>query len=135
MPLTSPTPTDTRHLFRPVSSALVTLLRGLPSSDWDKPTIAGSWLVRDVVAHLIDLTFRRLSFHRDRMAPPPPPRPINSERDFIEFINGINALWVDSARRFSPRILTDLVQMATDDVADWWEALPLEAPALFGVSW
>jgi len=81
------------------------------------------------------LTFRRLSFHRDRMIPPPPPRPINSERDFVEFINGLNAQWVESAKRFSPQVLTDLLEKATLDVANWWEQLPLDAPALFGVSW
>jgi len=135
MPLTPLPPTDTRTLFRPVSSELVTLLRSLDASDWQKPTIAGTWVVRDIVAHLVDLTFRRLSFHRDRMTPPPPPRPINSERDFVEFINWLNAEWVGTTRRFSPRVLTDLLELASRDIATWFGALPLDAPALFGVSW
>jgi len=135
MPLTPLPPTDTRALFRPVSSELVTLLHSIDGADWQKPTIAGSWVVRDVVAHLVDLTFRRLSFHRDRMTPPPPPRPINSERDFVEFINWLNAEWVGTTRRFSPRVLTDLLELASRDIATWFEALPLDAPALFGVSW
>ena len=97
--------------------------------------MAGSWVVRDIVAHLVDLTFRRLSFHRDRMAPPPPSKPIRSDKDFVDFINSINAQWVDASRRFSPRVLTDLFEKASVDLADWFEALPLEAPALFGVSW
>ncbi len=127
--------TDTRALFRPVSRELVALLRSLAPDDWERQTIAGRWLVRDVVAHLIDLACRRLSFHRDRMAPPPPPRPITSDRDFVEFINGINAGWVDASRRLSPRVLTDLFENASGDLADWFEGLPLDAPALFGVSW
>jgi uncharacterized protein (TIGR03083 family) len=127
--------TDTRALFRPVSTELVTLLRGLAPEDFDRPTIAGSWLVRDVVAHIVDLTFRRLSFHRDRMTPPPPTRPINSDRDFVAFINDLNAQWVTASRRFSPRVLTDLLERGSTDLADWFESLPLEAPALFGVSW
>ena len=135
MPLTPLPPTDTRALFRPVSSELVTLLRGLDADDWQKSTIAGTWVVRDVVAHLADLTFRRLSFHRDAMQPPPPPRPIQSERDFVDFINWLNAEWVGTTRRFSPRVLTDLFDLASRDLAGWFEALPLDAPALFGVSW
>jgi uncharacterized protein (TIGR03083 family) len=128
-------PTDTRALFRPLSTELVTLLHGLPAADWERPTIAGAWFVRDIVAHIVDLTFRRLSFHRDRMTPPPPSRPIASERDFVAFINDLNAEWVRAARRFSPRVLTDLAELGTRDLADWFEALPLDAPALFGVSW
>jgi uncharacterized protein (TIGR03083 family) len=135
MPLTAPSPVDTRFFFRPVSTELVTLLRGLKPPDWDRPTVAGTWTVRDILAHLVDLTFRRLSFHRDAMAPPPPPRPIASERDFVEFINWLNAEWIGASKRFSPRVLTDLFERASTDLADWFEALPLEAPALFGVSW
>lgn len=128
-------PTDTRRLFRPVSVELVGLLRGLKPADWERPTVAGTWVVRDIAAHLVDLTFRRLSFHRDAMPPPSPPRPITSEREFVDFINSLNAQWVGSAKRFSPRVLTDLLERASTDLADWFEALPLEAPALFGVSW
>jgi uncharacterized protein (TIGR03083 family) len=135
MPLTELSPIDTRMLFRPVSAELVALLRALKPDDWERPTVAGAWLVRDIVAHLVDLTFRRLSFHRDGMTPPPPPGPIDSERDFVDFINWLNGQWVGSSKRFSPRVLTDLFELASTDLADWFEALPLEAPALFGVSW
>ena len=132
----SPLPiTDTRTLFRPVSSALVTLLRGLSPEAWQRPTIAGSWVVRDILAHLVDLTFRRLSFHRDRMPPPPPSRPIESEQDFVDFINGLNRDFVEATRRFSPQVLTDLFEKAAGDLADFFEQLPIEAPALFPVSW
>ena len=61
-------PIDTRPLFRPVSRGLVALLRQLPAGHWHRPTVAGGWLVRDVVAHLLDSTMRRLSFHRDGMS-------------------------------------------------------------------
>jgi uncharacterized protein (TIGR03083 family) len=133
--LEAPGPIDTRSLFRPVSSRLVTLLRQLPADAWHRPTIAGTWLVRDVVAHLLDSTLRRLAFHRDGMAPPPPSRAIASERDFVGFINDLNAQWVAATKRLSPRLLTDLYERAGGEAADWFESLPLEAPALFAVSW
>jgi uncharacterized protein (TIGR03083 family) len=135
MPLESPGRIDTRPLFRPVSGTLVTLLRGLPLDQWDCPTVAGTWVVRDLVAHLLDSTLRRLSFHRDRMAPPQPPSTMASERDFVKFINDLNAQWVASAKRLSPRVLTDLYERASREAADWFESLPLEGPALFPVSW
>jgi hypothetical protein len=51
MPGTGPlAPTDTRPFFRPVARELVALLRGLPADAWDKPTVAGTWRVRDAVA-------------------------------------------------------------------------------------
>jgi uncharacterized protein (TIGR03083 family) len=135
MPLQPLVPIDTRAMFRPVSRGLVALLRDLPLAAWEQPTVAGAWRVRDVVAHLLDTSLRRLSFHRDSMAPPPPPAPITSERDFVQFINGINAQWVASAKRLSPRVLTDLYERASGEAAEWFEALPLDAPALFPVSW
>jgi len=135
MPLQAPRPIDTRRLFRPVSTSLVVLLRGLRQEDWTCPTVAGQWVVRDVVAHMLDATLRRLSFHRDGMAPPPPPRAIESERDFVGFINDLNAQWIGSAKRLSPRVLTDLYERAASEAADWFESLPFDAPALFPVSW
>jgi uncharacterized protein (TIGR03083 family) len=135
MPLEPPVAIDTRQLFRPVSSSLVTILRELPEERWRRPTVAGTWVVRDVVAHLLDTTLRRLSFHRDRMMPPSPPRPMGSERDFVEFINQLNSQWVESARRLSSRLLTDLYDRASGEAADWFESLSLDEPALFPVSW
>jgi uncharacterized protein (TIGR03083 family) len=133
--LEAPGVIDTRPLFRPVYGGLAALLRGLPAEAWDRPTVAGDWRVRDVVAHMLDTTLRRLAVHRDGMTPPPPARPMASERDFVAFINELNAQWVAASRRLSPRLLTDLYARASSEAADWFEALPIDAPALFPVSW
>jgi uncharacterized protein (TIGR03083 family) len=135
MPLADPPAPDTRFLFRPVATGLLRLLRSLAPAHWNQPTLAGAWTVRDVVAHLIDGGLRRVSFHRDRMPPPPPPHAIADERDFVRFINTLNADWVAAARRFSPAILIELFALSGDALADWFERLPLDAPALFPVSW
>lgn len=97
--------------------------------------MAGMWRVRDIAAHLVDTTCRRLSFQRDGFTPPAPPRPITSDQDFVAFINGLNKQWVDAARRWSPRVLTDMFARASTELADFMEQLPLDAPALFPVSW
>jgi uncharacterized protein (TIGR03083 family) len=135
MPLELPVAIDTRPLFRPVSGSLVALLRELPLELWERPTVAGRWVVRDIVAHLLDSTLRRLSFHRDGMTPPPPAVPTVSERGFVEFINDLNAQWVKAAQRLSPRLLTDLYERASGEAADWFESLSIDEPALFAVSW
>jgi len=135
VPLSPPPIVDTRAYFRPVSSALVLTLRGLPADAWHRGTLAGAWTVRDVVAHLVDLTLRRVSFHRDGLVPPPPPFPIQGERDFVRFINGLNHEWVAVTTRLSPQVLTELFERASADLAGFFEARPLDAPGLFGVSW
>src|SRR5262245_8198790 len=43
MPLEPPIPVDTRTFFRPVSTSLVDLLRGLSRQDWERPTVARQW--------------------------------------------------------------------------------------------
>jgi uncharacterized protein (TIGR03083 family) len=135
MPPVPPPLADTRNLFRPVSARLVALLRQMTPDDWQRPTVAGAWRVRDVAAHILDTTLRRLSFQRDGLTPPPPAQPIRSERDFVAFINGLNAMWVAAAERLSPRVLTDLYERASSDAADFYESQPLDGPALFPVSW
>jgi hypothetical protein len=47
----------------------------------------------------------------------------------------LNAQWVATARRLSPRVLTDLYERASGEIADWFESQSLDAPALFAVSW
>jgi uncharacterized protein (TIGR03083 family) len=127
--------TDTRRAFRPLSAEIVQLLRTLDPADWQRPTMAGAWRVRDVVAHLLDTALRRLSFHRDRALPPAPERPPAGEREFVAFINELNAIWVQAARRLSSRALTDLYAGASSELADFVEAQGLHDPALFPVSW
>jgi uncharacterized protein (TIGR03083 family) len=124
---------DTRHLFRPLSREIAAVLRAAGDDDWARPTMARSWIVRDVAAHLIDTALRRLSFHRDRLhVGDAAPRP---GQDFVAFINQLNATWTRVARRLSPRVLTDLYVRAGSDLADFMESLDLEAAAFFPVSW
>lgn len=111
------------------------LLRRLSVDDWERPTAAGGWRVRHVVAHMLDTALRRLSFHRDHQTPPPPRQPIASDRDFVEFINALNAEWIQATNRLSPRALRNLYAHAGLEMAEFFEGLPLDAPALFPVSW
>ena len=128
-------PDRSRRLFRPIASELTALLRTLPSEAWNHPTVAGTWRVHDVVAHLVDVSMRRISWHRDRHTPPAPWRPPQTDREFVAFINGLNGQWVDAARRISPRMLTDVHEFVAAALADFTESFPDNAPALFPVSW
>ena len=134
MPLTPLTVPDTRPYFRPAAESFLDLLRSLRDRDWELPTAAGAWRVRDVLAHLVDTAFRRLSLDRDghEWRPPDPPR---GEADLAAFINRVNGEWVEVAARLSPRALIDLYALASLQLAAYVETVPLDAPARFPVSW
>ena len=95
--------------------------------------MAGTWRVRQVVAHLCDTALRRLSFHRDQRRPASGPRG-TSERDLTVFINDLNATWIAAAERLSSRVLTDLYAQVSEDLAAFIETLDPHASALFPVS-
>ena len=126
---------DTRELFRPLCAEIVGLLRGLAIEDWDRLTMAGSWRVRDVVAHLCDTAIRRLSFHRDRLMPAAGASRRMSKQDLTALVNDLNATWIRVAERFSPRVLIELHEHASGRLVEFIETLDLMADAAFPVSW
>jgi hypothetical protein len=132
--LTRLAPRDVAALFAPLHGELMALLRGLEPADWERPTVAGAWRVRDVAAHLLDGDLRKLAGHRDDH-PLGPDRPIAGYGDLVDFINGLNAGGVAYARRLSPRLLTDLLELTGRWVADFTEGLPPRVPARISVLW
>jgi hypothetical protein len=121
-------------LFAPLHRELMTLLRGLSAPDWERPTVAGAWRVRDVAAHLLDGILRKLSVYRDGHLLAPD-RPIDSYGDLVGFINDLNATGVAYGRRLSPRLLADLLDMTGSWMAELVEGLDPHAPAVFSVAW
>src|SRR4051794_37733322 len=121
-------------LFPGLHAELIALLRGLAPDDWGRSTAAGSWTVRDVAAHLLDVQLRQLSVKRDGAMLPPDP-PITGYADLVAFLNRLNAEWVAAARRLSPRVLTDLLDLAGRQLAEGQAGLDPFAPALFAVAW
>jgi uncharacterized protein (TIGR03083 family) len=111
------------------------LLRGLAPEDWSRPTLARAWTVRDVVAHLLDGEVRRLSFQRDRLPVTPPDGPMEGYGDLVGFLNGLNADWIRAARRLSPRVLTEFLDLTGPQVAELFASLDPSGPAFFPVAW
>ena len=124
---------ETLHLFEPLDAQLVDLLRSLSRDDWARPTIAGAWTVRDVVAHLLDTPLRRLAFVRD--AYPPTGIEIRDDADLVRLVNGMNADGVRTYGRLSPPLLVDLLQLVTPQLVAHLRASDPNAPAAFPVSW
>jgi mycothiol maleylpyruvate isomerase-like protein len=127
------TPLYTADLFPGLSAELITLLRGLDAADWVRPTIAGSWRVRDVVAHLLDGDLRKLALCRDSHALAA--GPISSFADIVTLINQLNAGGVRYGERLSPRLMTDLLEVTGRWVSEYIAALAPHAEACFAVAW
>lgn len=129
-----PARVDVVPLFGPLQEELVQLLSGLPAADWELPTVAGAWRVRDVAAHLLDTDLRRISLQRDGRTLPVE-TPITGWADLVRLLNGLNAGWVEAARRLSPRVLTELLAYSGRELASLVATLDPDAPAPFGVLW
>jgi len=120
-------------LLRLIETKLLELLHELRDEEWDLQTLAPAWKVRDVVAHLVDTPFRKLSLVRDRWTVENPQ--IHSPQDLVAFINRLNREGVAVYRRLSPAVLISLIELTRDHYADFHESLDPFAPATFNVSW
>lgn len=123
-------PILTAPLFAPLNDELVALLRGLSPAEWTAPTVAGAWTVKDVAAHLLDTTLRRLSMHRDNYDPPP-----RDAASLGALVNDMNAEGVSYARRLSPAMLIDAHAHYGAQLAEFFESLDPFAEAKWSVSW
>jgi hypothetical protein len=55
--------------------------------------------------------------------------------EIVAFINRLNVVWVETARRLSPRVLTDLLEWTGPQVAALFASLAPEAEAVIAVAW
>jgi hypothetical protein len=82
-------PIPTLHLFPVLDKLLIELLGSLTAADWNKPTVARLWTVKDVAAHLLDTNMRTISKWHGYEAPVT--TPINSYKDLVVYLNILNA--------------------------------------------
>lgn len=134
MTLTPVAPVFLVDLFPGLHTELMSLLRGMRPDDWDRPTACALWSVRDIVAHLLDSALRRLSYGRDGMEPAPD-QPIATYAELVAYLNRLNAEWVAAARRLSPAVLMDMLDLTADQLYTYFRTLDPHAPARFGVAW
>jgi uncharacterized protein (TIGR03083 family) len=120
--------------FAPLQAELIALLRGLAPGDWHRPTACALWSVKDIVAHLLDDDLRRLSFDRDGGAPPGQDG-AGDYASLVAWINRMNAQWVAAARRLSPRVLVDLLEVTGPQVVELFRSRDPFAPAHWAVAW
>lgn len=121
------------HLLRRVDDELIRLLEALAPHEWDLPTIAPLWKVRDVAAHLLDTSLRKLSMVRDSCYMEP--ADIRSPEDLIALVNRLNREGVTVYRRLSAAVLIGMLKTACEESARFHESLDPFAAAAFAVSW
>jgi uncharacterized protein (TIGR03083 family) len=126
---------DTAALFPLLDEKLLEVLRALSPEDWDRPTPCSLWSVKDVAAHLLDGSLRRLSAQRDGWLLPPPSGALNSHAAVVSWLNAVNAEWVSAARRISPALLVEMLEMVGREASAMFAAADPRAPALFPVAW
>jgi hypothetical protein len=125
---------ETVHLFPELDEKLISLLKSLSPDDWNKPTVARLWSVKDVAAHLLDGNIRVLSMTRDQHMSAPD-RDISSYQDLVAYLNQLNADWVKAARRISPAVLTELLETTGKQYSQIMAGQDLHIDAPFSVAW
>ena len=114
---------DARELVEQDRIELLRLLGELTPQDWERPTAAAPWVVRDLVAHLLSDDLGRLARSRDghRVGTPAP------HEEFAAFIHRLNDEWVRAAARLSPQLLIDMLQATSPQVLGFWRQADLDA--------
>lgn len=127
-------PVKTVHLFPILDKMLLQLLRSLNEEEWNYPTIARLWTVKDIAAHLLDGNIRMLSFSRDGYFGEKADN-IHSYNDLVAYLNQLNHSWTDAARRMSPRVLMQLLESTGKQYCRQVKKLDPHKDAVFAVAW
>ena len=131
--MSQPVPIETLPLFPKLDELLLQLLRSLAPGDWQRPTLARQWTVKDVAAHLLDGNLRTLSMLRDGHFAEAPADP--SYAGLVAYLNRLNADWVRAAHRLSPAVLIELLAQSGAEYSAHLATLDPWAPAAFAVAW
>lgn len=123
----------TIELFPELNKNLITLLKNLDEKDWLKSTVINNRTVKDLAAHLLDGSLRRLSMQRDHFNAYN--RQIHSYGDLVSFIQQINREWMEAAKRLSPEILIYFLDIAEKWLYDFFKSLDPNEYSLFNVAW
>lgn len=117
-----------------IDELLINLLYGLNQSDWSKQTIAPKWKIKDVAAHLLDGNLRSLSMLRDQYFGETPDN-ITSYQELVQFLDQLNADWIKSSKRLSPKVIVELLKVTGKEYCEHLSKLNPEDKAAFSVAW
>lgn len=127
-------PIFTADLFSQIDGELINLLKSLSLDDWDRPTVAPLWKVKDVAAHLLDGNIRGISILRDSFFGVKA-EGLDSYQDMVGFLNKLNADWVNAFKRASPASLIELLEFTGKKYCEIISNLNPFEEAPFSVAW
>lgn len=127
-------PVITLPLFPVLDQRLLDMLRQLTPEEWNQPTIAKLWTVKDIAAHLLDGNLRGLSVSRDRYFGVSSGA-IHSYQELVNFLNRLNHQWTDAAKRLSPALLIHLLELTGKAYYEHLLSLNPFDEAVYGVAW
>lgn len=126
-------PIPTLHLFPVLDKLLIELLGSLTPAEWNKPTVARLWTVKDIAAHLLDTNMRTISYAQGyEMAIA---TQINSYYDLIAYLNELNATWVNAMKRVSPQMIIQQLESTGKQYIAHLNTLKPFEQAKYPVSW
>src|SRR6188768_2584023 len=127
-------PINTIDLFPILDNKLISLLRSLSPREWQLPTRAKLWTVKDIAAHLLDGNIRTVSMSRDKYFGESSSG-INNYQDLVSFLNRLNADWVKAYKRVSPSSLIDMLVVTGKQYQEHLASLDPFDKAVFSVDW
>ncbi len=86
---------------------LIALLGSLSAGEWSRATGCPGWSVHDIAAHLLGVDLGNVSIRRDGWGLGPA-----AGEDFDAWLDAFNQQWVQAARRISPPLLVELIDVA-----------------------
>ncbi len=126
-------PVPTLHLFPLLDKELINLLQSLTPEEWQLPTIAKLWTVKDIASHLLDGNLRTIAYYRDNYLEAA--SGINSYADLVAYLNGLNMSWTNATKRLSPQLLVELLATTGKQYVEQLEKLNPFDTAIFSVAW
>lgn len=109
--------------FREVCRRLLGLLQDLEPADWGKPTVHPERNVKDLAAHLLHGSLRRVTGLRDGYRTPTPP--ISSTEDLIAYIQQDNREFMTGMHRVSPGIIVEMMEKYDPVVVELFSQMDL----------
>jgi hypothetical protein len=118
--------------LREVNARLLDLVQAFGVDDWKRPTVHADRDVKDLVAHLLHGSLRRVTAVRDSYHRPT--GPLQARLDLIEFIQADNRAFITGMRRISPQIIVELLRVYDEKCFELLSAFESMEDGL-GVAW